>query len=217
VSAKRQSVYVAFFVFHFLLVATVSLHATFSLFKTHVVSWSDVPATLFERLDQLPAALVPDEAAAVNLGQKVLATYTNAAGIEAGYGYFAPNIPAGSSLVFEFHDANGKIEYGAPTVATEAGSLRLQTMLAQAASAELPEWREELVKLLANSSRRFHPDAISVRAFFGSLSPPDLSRYKAGKREMVFNCQYVYDFKYSTAAGVDRARATKATSLSLPR
>jgi hypothetical protein len=217
VSAKRQSLCVAFFVFQFLLVAAVSLHATFILFKTHVVSWPSMSGTLFEKLDQLPAALVPNEASSVNFGQKLLATYTNAAGIEAGYGYFAPNIPAESSLVFEFHDANGKVKYGAPTVATEAGSLRLQTLLAQAASAELPEWREELVKLLANSSRRFHPDAISVRAFFGSLSPPDLNQYKAGKREMVFNCRYVYDFKYSTDTGVDRARATKATSLSLPR
>jgi len=217
VSAKRQSVCVAFFVCHFLLVAAVSLHATISLFKTQVVSSPAMSTTLLEKLDRLPAALVPNEASSVNLGQKVLATYTNAAGIEAGYGYFAPNIPANSSLVFEFHDATGKVEYDAPRGATGAGSLRLQTLLAQAASAELPEWREELARLLANSGRRFHPDAISVRAFFGSLSSPALSQYKAGKRGMVFNCRYVYDFKYSTDKGVDRARAAKGTSLSLPR
>jgi hypothetical protein len=165
---------------------------------------------LFERLDRLPAALVPDEGSALNPGQRLLATYTNAAGIEAGYGYFAPNIPANTSVVFEFHYADGKVEYGTPVVWTNAGSLRLQTLLAQAANAELPEWREELVKLLADSSRQLRPGVTSIRAFFGSLSPPDLSQYKAGRREAVFNCQYVYNFNYSKKTATDRAGPTAA-------
>ena len=35
--------------------------------------------------------------------REAVATYTQVAGIEAGYGYFAPNVPGGYRLVFELH------------------------------------------------------------------------------------------------------------------
>ena len=47
----------------------------------------------------------------------------NIAGIETGYGYFAPNVPGGYRLVFELHYPDGRVEYELPSVSSAAAGL----------------------------------------------------------------------------------------------
>ncbi len=147
-------------------------------------------------LDKAPSAFLEDSGP--NSGpsiRRAVATYVNATGIEVGYGYFAPNIPATHALVFECHYSDGHVDYQTPTVRGEAAQLRLTTLIEQIGRTDYDRWRIELIKLLAHSTWQRHPDAVSLRAFFGTVTPPTAAEYRAGKQERVFNCLYVYDFR----------------------
>jgi hypothetical protein len=49
-----------------------------------------------------------------------ITVYLHSAGIEAGYGFFAPNVPPNYKLVFELHYPDGRIDYEIPTVNSAA-------------------------------------------------------------------------------------------------
>jgi len=136
------------------------------------------------------------------LGQKLLPsnpvrealnTYLNIAGIETGYGYFAPNVPGGYRLVFELHYPDGRVEYGLPSVKSEAAGLRIAGLLENIGRTPFDSMREILVKTLAQSVWREHPDVESVRAIVGSITLPTTSEFERGKRES-YQFLYAYDF-----------------------
>jgi len=136
------------------------------------------------------------------LGQKLLAsnpvrealnTYVQLAGIETGYGYFAPNVPGGYALVFELHYPDGRVEYELPSVRSAAAGLRIAGLLDNIGRTPYDPLREHLVKMLAQFIWRDHPDAKSVRAIFGSIRLPGVSEFEHGKRES-YEFLYAYDF-----------------------
>ena len=103
----------------------------------------------------------------VALGQKLKAsnpvrealnTYVNIAGIETGYGYFAPNVPGGYKLVFELHHPDGRVEYELPSVRSAAAGLRIASLLDSIGRTPYDAMREILVKTLAQSVWHEHPD-----------------------------------------------------------
>ena len=61
--------------------------------------------------------------------REALNTYVKLAGIETGYGYFAPNVPGGYRLVFELHYPDGRVEYELPSVRSAAAGLRIAGLL----------------------------------------------------------------------------------------
>ena len=194
-SANRQSLYLAFALFHFALIGIVCVHETLWLLKEGIVVAAAAPKTVWKKLDTIPAAVAGDEGKSLNRWQRAIASYTNAAGIEAGYGYFAPNIPATHALIFECTYPDGQVDYQTPEVQGEAAQLRVNTLIEQIGRADYDRWRIELIRLLARSTWRQHPEAVSIRAFFGTITPPTLAEYRAGKTERTFNCLDVYDFR----------------------
>ncbi|MDQ3199412.1 MAG: hypothetical protein M3Q46_09560, partial [Verrucomicrobiota bacterium] len=134
-----------------------------------------------------------------------LATYTNVSGIEAGYGYFAPNVPKTHALVFECRYSDGRVEYETPALAGEEEQLRLSSLVEEIGRTDHDAWREALVRMLVRSTWRRYPEVVSIRAFLGSIAPPTVEEYSAGKRERTFRCLYVYDF------GRDQPVAAKPT------
>ena len=144
-----------------------------------------------------------EAALSATLGQKLpasnpvreaLNTYAQLAGIETGYGYFAPNVPGGYRLVFELHYPDGRIEYELPPVSSAAAGLRIAGLLDIIRRTPYDTLREVLVKTLAQSIWRRHPDVESVRAIVGSISLPTVREFEEGKRE---SCEflYAYDFR----------------------
>jgi hypothetical protein len=125
--------------------------------------------------------------------REALATYLHAAGIEAGYGYFAPNVPGSYKLVFELHYPDGRIEYELPSISREAAGLRIAGLLDSIGRTRYDTLREILVKTLAHSIWRKHPDVQSIRAIFGSVSLPSANEFEHGKRES-YQFLYAYDF-----------------------
>lgn len=201
-SARRQCLYLAYALFHFTLIGAVCVHETLWLLKEGVVAVTAAPRSVWKKLDRIPAAVVGDEGDSLNGWQRAIASYAIAAGIEAGSGYFAPNVPPTHALVFECSYPDGRVDYQTPAVQGEAAQLRVTTLIEQIGRTDYDRWRIELVRLLARSTWRAHPDAVSMRAFFGTMTPPTLAEYRAGKTERTFNCVYVYDFRRAASKGV---------------
>lgn len=125
--------------------------------------------------------------------RQALATYLHVAGIEAGYNYFAPNVPGGYKLVFEVHYRDGRVEYELPSITTEAAGLRMAGLLDTIGRTRSDPVREILVKTLAQSVWREHSDVESVRAILGSVTLPNVREFEQGTRES-YEFLYAYDF-----------------------
>ena len=125
--------------------------------------------------------------------RQALTTYLHLTGIETGYGYFAPNVPGTYKVVFELHYPDGRVEYELPEVSSVAAGLRLVSLLDQIGRTKHDALREILIKMVAQSVWREHPEVKTMRAVFGSISLPSVSEFEQGKRES-YQFLYGYDF-----------------------
>jgi hypothetical protein len=190
---RQKPVYLACFLLHFLLIVTVSSRETLWLIargltivppplKSYVpTSGTDVATTPGQKL------------ATLNPLRGALAAYLHIAGIETGYGYFAPNVPSGYKLVFELHYPDGRVEYRLPLVHSAAAGLRLAGLLDEIARTRYDPLREYLVKMLARPVWREHPEASTINAVFGSINLPSVNEFEHGARES-YQFLYAYDF-----------------------
>jgi hypothetical protein len=115
------------------------------------------------------------------------------AGIETGYSYFAPNVPGSYKLVFELHYPDGRVEYELPSVGSAAAGLRVAGLLDKIGRTPYDALREILVKMLAQSIWRKHPEVKTIRAVLGSSRLPSVKEFEQGKRES-YQFLYAYDF-----------------------
>ena len=179
---------------HLLLVALVCTYETAWLVGKQLTIIPKVSAHFRNDVDKVPETLTGPNLPPDNVFRQVLNTYTNIAGIEVGYGYFAPNISETHALVFELRYPDGHLEYEAPLVSSHDGQLRLTSLIEQIGRTQSDPWRNELIRRLARSTWQRQPQALSIRGFFGAVTPPTLTAYKSGKNERVFTSQYIYDF-----------------------
>ena len=133
------------------------------------------------------------EAGASNPVRRSIATYLHAAGIQAGYSFFAPNVPTQHRLTLELFYDDGRVEYESPHVRSKAAALRLESLLDRLPEQRYEPVREVLVKMLALSVWREHPEVKKVRATFGSVIPPGINEFKEGKLE-IFQPMFSFDF-----------------------
>jgi hypothetical protein len=190
---RRKYVYVAWFALHFLLIVTVSCRDTFRL----VAEGPTILPSWFKKFSQKAEGIVSivlgRDLARSNPVREMLGTYAQVAGIEAGYGYFAPNVPGSYRLVFELHYPDGRVEYELPSVRSGGAGLRIAGLLDYVGRTRSDELREVLVKMLAQSIWSQHPEAKTIRAIFGSILLPTVSQFEHGKRES-YEFLYAYDF-----------------------
>jgi hypothetical protein len=124
-----------------------------------------------------------------------LAAYTRGAGIESGYGFFAPNVPNSYKLVFEIHYADGEVEYALPQVSGRATGTRLANVFDRIDRAQSDSLRELMLKMLAYSTWQTHPGATMIRAVFGVVRLPSPADYASGQKES-YEFLYAYDFTF---------------------
>ena len=122
-----------------------------------------------------------------------IATYLHGAGIQAGYSFFAPNVPSHHRLTFELVYEDGHVEYDSPRARSKAASLRLDSLLDRLAEDRYQPVREVLVKMLAFSVWREHPEVKKLRATFWSVNPPSVTDFEQGKTE-TFQPMFSFDF-----------------------
>jgi len=188
---RQKPVYLAWFVLHFLFISAGSSRETFGLIErglTIIPSWS-----YFGAAERITSAVLAQNQPAANPLRRALATYLQIAGIERGYGYFAPNVPAGYKLVFELHYADGRVEYELPRVNSAAAGLRVASLLDEIGRTRSDAFREYMVKMLAQSTWREHADVTTIRAVFGAIIFPSVGDFERGKRES-YEFLYAYDF-----------------------
>jgi hypothetical protein len=133
------------------------------------------------------------QTSAKNPVRRGISTYLHFAGIQAGYTFFAPNIPGYHRLTFELYYEDGRVEYESPQVMGRAAALRLDSLLDRLADQRYEPIREVVVKMLALSVWRLHPDVKKIRAIFESVSPPSIGDFEHGEAE-TFRPMFSYDF-----------------------
>ncbi len=190
-TSKR--IYAAWFGVHFFLITAVCFAGIFSLIAQGLTI---LPSVLnrFARKGELAAATVlGKEAAPSSPVRRGIATYLHAAGIQAGYTFFAPNIPSYHKLILELYYSDGRVEYDSPHVSGKAAALRLDSLLDRLADPRYEPLREVVVKMLAFSVWRERSDVERIRAIFGSVNPPGVSDFEHGKGES-FQPLFSFDF-----------------------
>lgn len=180
-------------VIHVFLISVVSCRETSWLVGRGLTV---VPASfksIGQRSEKITSEALGSDLAKENPLRQAIVLYTCAAGIEGGYGFFAPNIPGSFALVFEIHYPDGRVEYEQPQVGSAAADLRVAGLLDKMGDSEYDPLREGLVKMMARSIWRRHPDARTIRAVFGSITLPGVTEFEAGKKPS-FEVLYAYDF-----------------------
>jgi hypothetical protein len=202
---RQKYVYLSWLVLHFLLIFSFSCReALWSVAQGPTILPSSFRS--FSRLaERVADAALGQNLAGSNPIRQALATYLHIAGIESGYGYFAPNVPGSYALVFKLHYSDGRVEYELPSVRSAAARLRIAGLLDKIGRTPYDALREQLVKMLAKSIWRKHPDVKAIRAMLGSISLPSASEFERGKRES-YELLYAYDFSLQKEPGKSKDR-----------
>jgi len=196
---RQKYVYAAWLSLHLLL--TISF-ASRDTFRVVAEGPTILPASLknfSQKAETALSAALGQKLTASNPVREALNTYVQITGIETGYGYFAPNVPGSYALVFELDYPDGRVEYELPSVRSAAAGLRIAGLLDSIGRTPYDALREILLKTLAQSMWREHPDVESVRAILGSVTLPSVSQFEQGKRES-YEFLYAYDFSLEKAA-----------------
>jgi hypothetical protein len=188
-----KRIYATWFGMHFWLITAVCFAGLFSLIAEGATILPSVLHGYARKGELLAGWLLGKQAAASNPVRQSIATYLHAAGIQSGYTFFAPNIPGYHKLTLELYYPDGRVEYESPRLSGRAAALRIDSLLNRLADARYEPLREVVVKMLALSAWREHPDVKKIRAIFGSVSPPSISDFEHGKGES-FQPMFSYDF-----------------------
>jgi hypothetical protein len=189
----RKRIYAAWFVVHFFLITAVCFAGVFSLIAGGSTMLPSSLDNYARKAELIAAFLLGKEAAAYSPLRRSIATYLHAAGIQAGYTFFAPNIPGYHKLTLELYYEDGRVEYESPRVSGKAAALRLDSLLDRLADKRYEPIREVVIKMLAFSVWRERPDVKKIRATFGAVTPPDIDDFERGKGES-FQPMFSYDF-----------------------
>jgi hypothetical protein len=190
---RQKYVCVVWFGLHFLLIISFSCRETLRLVAQGPTIFPVSFRSFSQRVERITDAALSQHLAGSNPIRQALVTYLHVAGIEAGYGYFAPNVPGSYALVFELHYPDGRVEYELPSVRSGAAGLRVAGLLDNIGRTPSDALREHLVKMLAQSIWRDHPEVKTIHAMFGSINLPTISEFEYGKRES-YEFLYGYDF-----------------------
>jgi hypothetical protein len=190
---KRYRYLIGFALAHLLLILTVCLRDTFATFA---LAPTILPTALTPFWNGAAAAasfVLGEDLRLRNPARNVVTFYLNVAGIEAGYGFFSPNVPSNYKLVFELHYADSHTEYELPHVADAATAFRLESLLDRIAEVSYEPMRQTMFQMLTYPVWQRHPDAISVRAVLGYVIWPSPEQFQRGEKD-TFEPVYAYDF-----------------------
>jgi hypothetical protein len=180
---------------HLFLIATISLQDISSTLANTASLLPPRFGPLLDRAETITSTAIGNHLDASNPLRQALAAYADVTGIEAGYSYFAPNVPGNSKLAFELHYADGRVEYDLPVVGGAAAGYRVATLLDQLRTLHYGRLREAIVKTLVLSVRQEHPDAVMIRAVFGVAHLTSIAEYRMG-RGISYEALYAYDFHF---------------------
>jgi hypothetical protein len=169
----------AWFEIHFFLLTAVCLGGVFWLIAQGSTILPSAYDEYAHKVEFAATWCLGKTAGASNPLRKSIATYLHAAGIQAGYSFFAPNVPSPHQLTLALFYDDGRVEYETPHVRSKAAALRLESLLDKLPEQRYEPVREALVKMLALSVWREHPDVKKVRATFEAVRLPSSSHFRS--------------------------------------
>src|SRR5437667_8854563 len=175
-----KAIYAAWFGIHFFLVTAVCLAGIFSLIAESSTIFPAACEKSAREAELVASWLLAKQAGVSNPIRQGISTYLHAAGIQAGYSFFAPNVPSQHRLTFELFYDDGRVEYESAHVRSGAAALRVSSLLDRLAEQRYEPIREVVVKMLALSVWREHPDVKEIHATFGSVNPPAMRAVENG-------------------------------------
>jgi hypothetical protein len=198
-----KRVYIACFFLHFVIILLISVRQGLSDLARGETILPDKWMPWAQRADGLAAAALGEQLPPSNPYRQAIAAYTHSAGIDTGYGFFAPNVSVSHKLVFEIKYPDGRVEYELPQVGEGATGLRMPLLFDSIARTRYDFLRETMLKMMAFSVFKEHPDASVIRAVFGYIRLPSIADFESGKEES-YEFLYAYDFLFSLPAQPDQ-------------
>jgi len=194
---------VVWFGIHFFLVTAVCFAGLFSLIAEGATMLPSALEPYARKAEVAAAWLLGKQAGTSSPVRRGIATYLHGAGIQAGYTFFAPNVPGYHRLTLELFYEDGRVEQESARLHSKAAALRLDSLLDRLAEQRYEPIREVLVKMLAFSVWREHPGVKKVRAVFGSVTPPGITEFEHGKAE-TFQPMFSFDFSLRDGHGEEQ-------------
>jgi hypothetical protein len=195
IESRHKTILLGCALLHVLVIALVCCRDTFAVLAGGGTILPSSLTNFWERCEAMAAAILGERLAASNPLHQVCAAYLHGAGIEAGYGFFAPNVPNNYKLVFEIHNATGQVQYELPEFSDVATGLRFATLLDYLGQTRYPPLREVLLKMLVYRIWQHHPEAKTIRAVLGFIELPTPAQFVQGRRES-YHFLYAYDFSF---------------------
>jgi hypothetical protein len=194
---------VSFFALHLSFIFLVCLRDTFSVLAESATFFPRSLDRYWRAGETITSTPLGGTLSLDNPIRQGIAAYLQGAGIEAGYGYFAPNVPNNYKIVFELRYADGRVDYELPRVGGAATGLRLSTLLDRIAEESYEPLRATFVRMLAYSIWQNHQDATSIRAVVGYVELPAPGEFEHGQKES-YHALFAYDFDFSKAKSLGR-------------
>lgn len=192
-SARQRLSWAAFLGFHFTLAISIAL---LDMSSGMVASGRD--AAFWRRVEALTNTILGKGRTEDDWVRQLFATYSDCTGIDAGYSYFAPDVPANAKVIFEITDAAGKTTYDLPVVERAAAGVRIATLLESLPRVRYQPFRKAILKILSESAAREHPEAVTIRALLGVAVQPGVTDYIKGKRTFYRRLD-VYEYRRQKA------------------
>jgi hypothetical protein len=190
---RFKGIHSAWFGLHFFLLTAVCLAGVFWLIAQGATILPSACDEYARKAELGATWCLAKQGGPSNPLRRFIATYLHTAGIQAGYTFFAPNVPSHHRLSLELFYDDGRVEYESPRVRSKAAALRLDSLLDKLPEQRYEAIRETLVKMLALSVWREHPDVKKVRATFEAVHLPSITEFEQGKAETL-EPMFSFDF-----------------------
>ena len=185
---------IAWCVLHLLVIATISGREIVWVLARGVTIFPATFSSFWKKTERVTSAVMGEGLPFSHPVRQAFSGYEHLAGIEAGYGYFAPNATDSPRLVFEIHYPDGRTEYDLPSVGSHAAGLRFTSLLDKIRLTGDDSLRELMIKMLVYANWQEHPDATKITAIFGEVILPGIDEFEQGERER-FQIMYTYQFE----------------------
>lgn len=190
---SKGRLYLAALGLHLLLIASVSCREILWLVSRGLSGVPGVIQSSATRGEQIAAAVTAQQLPRDNAVRRLVHGYLQLSGIEAGYGFFAPNVPDSYQLAFELQLPDGRLQFLKVEEANGELALRYATLLEYIGRASSGPLRQLLVSVIANALWHDRPELVKVRAFVSQLRVPPPADYDS-QREPAFDLLDTYEF-----------------------
>ncbi len=189
---KRDRVYAATAALHLSIIFAICCRDTFTVLSAGQVLWPDAWTRYSSKAQRTSEVLLLRSLVRENPVRQGLFAYLNMAGIENGYGFFAPRVPDAYQLRFELHYKDGSV--GSEQLPGDAGvsALRVDSLLDVIGRADDAVVREGIIQLLADRIWEEHGNLERVRVFFETVSSPPWRDFAKGAQNSI-EILYTYD------------------------